>query len=70
MYREIEKTVMEKNNLCLGSLGCRYEDQGRVRPIMYRAALAEIIVPYGEPKAPYQHKCAYDIVDYGLVGFV
>lgn len=49
---------------CLWS---RYEDGGRVRPIIYRAALAEIIVPYGEPRVPYDRKCAYDIVDYGLV---
>lgn len=36
------------------------------RPVLYRAALAEIIVPYGEPREPFQYKCAYDIVDYGL----
>jgi primary-amine oxidase len=34
---------------------------------MYRAALAEIIVPYGDPRSPYQYKCAYDVADYGLV---
>ncbi|GAB4818794.1 hypothetical protein N2152v2_005840 [Parachlorella kessleri] len=43
-----------------------YADGGKVRPIMYRAALAEIIVPYGEPRSPYQYKCAYDVADYGL----
>ncbi|EFN54781.1 hypothetical protein CHLNCDRAFT_58054 [Chlorella variabilis] len=36
------------------------------RPVLYRAALAEIIVPYGEPREPFQYKAAYDIVDYGL----
>ncbi|KAL4452372.1 hypothetical protein ABPG75_008034 [Micractinium tetrahymenae] len=40
--------------------------QGRLRPILHRAALAEIIVPYGDPREPFQHKCAYDIADYGL----
>lgn len=48
-------------------LACnRYEDQGRVRPIMHRASLVEIIVPYGDPRHPFEKKCAYDIVDYGL----
>ncbi|KAK9802672.1 hypothetical protein WJX73_003875 [Symbiochloris irregularis] len=43
-----------------------YEDQGRVRPIMHRGSLVEIIVPYGDPRHPFEKKCAYDIVDYGL----
>lgn len=53
-----------REGLILYNLG--YRDQGRVRPVMYRAALAEIIVPYAEPRAPYETKCAYDIMDYGL----
>ncbi|KAI7844182.1 hypothetical protein COHA_002317 [Chlorella ohadii] len=44
----------------------KFCDQGRMRPVMYRGALAEIIVPYGEPRPPFELKCAYDIVDYGL----
>jgi hypothetical protein len=28
----------------------RYEDQGRVRPVLYRASTVEIIVPYGDPR--------------------
>ena len=35
---------------------------GRERPVLWRAALAEIIVPYGEPREPFHLKCAYDIV--------
>lgn len=23
-------------------------------------------VPYGDPRAPFNHKCAFDVVDYGL----
>lgn len=45
---------------------CRYEDQGRVRPVMHRASTVEIIVPYGDPRAPFHKKCAFDVVDYGL----
>lgn len=37
-----------------------------MRPIMHRASLVEIIVPYGDPRHPFEKKCAYDIVDYGL----
>ena len=44
----------------------RYEDQGRVRPVMHRASTVEIIVPYGDPRAPFHKKCAFDVVDYGL----
>jgi hypothetical protein len=44
----------------------RYEDGGKVRPVMHRASMVEIIVPYGDPRAPFHKKCAFDIVDYGL----
>lgn len=33
---------------------------------MHRMSLAEIIVPYGDPRAPFNRKCAYDVVDYGM----
>jgi primary-amine oxidase len=38
-----------------------YEDGGRVRPILYRASLVEMAVPYAEPRAPYNRKCAFDV---------
>ena len=44
----------------------RYEDQGRVRPVMHRASTVEIIVPYGDPRQPFNRKCAFDALDYGL----
>ena len=28
----------------------RYQDQGRLRPVLYRASTVEIIVPYGDPR--------------------
>lgn len=28
--------------------------------------MVEIIVPYGDPRHPFQHKCAFDVMDYGL----
>ena len=41
----------------------------RTRPILHRASLSEMAVPYGEPHAPYVRKCALDVGDYGM-GFV
>ena len=45
---------------------CRYEDQGQVRPILHRASLVEMAVPYGDVNEPFQRKCAFDVGDYGL----
>src|SRR6202035_1551343 len=36
-----------REGLVLYNVG--YEDQGRIRPILYRASLAEMVVPYGDP---------------------
>ena len=33
---------------------------------MHRGSMVEIIVPYGDPRHPFQHKCAFDVMDYGL----
>ena len=33
-----------------------------MRPIMHRMSLTEIIVPYGDPRHPFETKCAYDVV--------
>jgi Cu2+-containing amine oxidase len=39
----------------------RYEDGGRVRPVLHRASLVEMCVPYADPNPPYQRKCAFDV---------
>ncbi len=36
------------------------------RPICYRAALAEMVVPYGSPKPQHARKNVFDIGEYGL----
>jgi primary-amine oxidase len=36
------------------------------RPILHRASLVEMAVPYGDPYPPHQRKCAFDVGDYGL----
>jgi len=43
-----------------------YTDQGRERPIVYRASLADMVVPYGDPRPAYFRRNAFDIGEYGI----
>ncbi len=43
-----------------------YEDQGVKRPILYRAALSEMVVPYGDPGPSQNRKNAFDSGEYGI----
>ena len=43
-----------------------YEDQGRERPILYRASVADMVVPYGDPRSTYFHRNAFDVGEYGI----
>ena len=43
-----------------------YTDQGEERPIFYRASLAEMTVPYGDPSAHHYRKNAFDVGEYGI----
>lgn len=43
-----------------------YEDQGRVRSILYRASLAEMVVPYGDPRPQHYRKNAFDVGEHGV----
>ena len=44
----------------------RYNDDGVSRPIMYRASLAEMTVPYGDTSLTQRRKNAFDAGEYGL----
>jgi primary-amine oxidase len=44
----------------------RYVDQGRARPVMYRASLTEMVVPYGDPTPTQARKNAFDVGEYGM----
>lgn len=44
----------------------QYEDGGVSRPILHRASIAEMVVPYGDPRDQYYRKNAFDIGEYGL----
>jgi len=43
-----------------------YEDEGRERPILYRASIADMVVPYGDPRPTYFHRNAFDVGEYGI----
>ena len=43
-----------------------YEDQGRERPVLYRASVADMVVPYGDPRPTYFHRNAFDVGEYGI----
>jgi primary-amine oxidase len=44
----------------------RYNDGGRERPILYRASLTEMVVPYGDPRPTQVRKNAFDVGEYGM----
>jgi primary-amine oxidase len=43
-----------------------YQDQGRERPLVYRAAIADMLVPYGDPRPAYFRRNAFDVGEYGI----
>ena len=44
----------------------RYDDNGRDRPILHRASLTEMVVPYGDPGPTQARKNAFDVGEYGM----
>ncbi|HUS55416.1 MAG TPA: hypothetical protein VMY41_15605 [Thermohalobaculum sp.] len=46
-----------------------YEDNGKVRSIMYRASLAEMVVPYGDPRRGNFRRNAFDVGEFGVGQF-
>ena len=46
-----------------------YEEDGTIRPILYRASLAEMVVPYNDPSSAgsnHYRKNAFDVGEYGV----
>jgi primary-amine oxidase len=43
-----------------------YEDGGHVRPVLYRAALSEMVVPYGDPSGGWFFRNSFDAGEFGL----
>jgi primary-amine oxidase len=46
--------------------GIAFRDGGRERPIIYRASVTDMIVPYADPTANHFWKSAFDAGEYGL----
>ncbi|MEZ5774667.1 MAG: primary-amine oxidase [Hyphomicrobiaceae bacterium] len=57
-----------REGLTLHAIG--YEDKGEVRPIMHRAALSEMVVPYGDPTGGNYRRNAFDTGEYGVGHFL
>ncbi|MEW6125526.1 MAG: primary-amine oxidase [Acidobacteriota bacterium] len=53
-----------REGLVLYTVG--YEDQGKARPILYRAGLSEMVVPYGDARAGWFFRNAVDEGEYGI----
>ncbi|KAM3100516.1 primary-amine oxidase [Phormidesmis sp. 146-12] len=53
-----------REGLVLYTVG--YEDQGKLRPILYRASMAEMVVPYGDPRVQHFRKNAFDLGEHGV----
>ena len=43
-----------------------YDDDGRLRPILHRASISEMVVPYGDPGPVHGWKNAFDAGEWGL----
>lgn len=53
-----------REGLVLHTVG--YEDGGRVRPVLYRAALSEMVVPYGDTDVNWRWRAAFDVGEYNV----
>ena len=61
---QMRVSLHPREGLVLHQIG--YEDDGRLRPICYRASMAEMVVPYGDPSVGHYFKNAFDSGECGL----
>lgn len=54
----------QREGLVLHNVG--FEKNGKVHPILYRAGLAEMMVPYGDPDPNWNWRAAFDVGEYGF----
>lgn len=57
-------TMHPREGLVLHTVG--YEDRGRTRPIIYRASLSEMVVPYGGTDRNWRWRSAFDVGEYSV----
>ena len=53
-----------REGLVLHTVG--YEDQGRIRPVIWRASVAELFIPYADPRPFQGWRNAFDIGEIGI----
>ena len=53
-----------REGLVLHTVG--YEDQGTVRPVIWRASAAELFIPYADPRPFQGWRNAFDVGEYGI----
>jgi primary-amine oxidase len=53
-----------REGLVLHTVG--YEDGGRVRPVIWRASVAELFIPYADPRPFQSWRNAFDAGEYGI----
>ncbi|NCF38289.1 MAG: tyramine oxidase, partial [Gammaproteobacteria bacterium] len=61
---ELQIGFAQRDGLVLYDIG--FNDKGRLRPIMKRAAMAEMVVPYGDPRGANFRRNAFDTGEYGI----
>jgi len=57
-------SLLPREGLVLYTVG--YEDGGRVRSILYRGSLSEMVVPYGDPSGAWFFRNSFDVGELGL----
>ena len=57
-------TLHPREGLILHTVG--YGDGDRVRPILYRASLSEMVVPYGDNDQNWRWRAAFDVGEYNV----
>ena len=57
-------TMHPREGLILHTVG--YEDGDRLRPILYRASLSEMVVPYGDSDKNWRWRAAFDVGEYNV----
>jgi len=53
-----------REGLVLHTVG--YEDHGRLRPVIHRASVTELVIPYSDPRPFQGWRNAFDIGEYGI----
>jgi primary-amine oxidase len=57
-------TMHPREGLVLHTVG--YEDAGRIRSILHRASLSEMVVPYGDSETNWRWRSAFDVGEYSV----